>query len=101
MIIYDWKIKECLCYNDMYGKKDVVFAVLIEITATNTQTNYSNKHQVSFGIPYNDDDDYVAFEDLTSDIILEWVKTYMNVEEQQRLEKLAKSNIDIISVKSL
>jgi hypothetical protein len=101
MIKYNWKIKECHCYNEAYGKTDVIFAVIIELTATNSLTNYSNTREFTFGIPYSDNDNYIAFVDITSDMLITWVKTYMSEDEQNRLQTLTKSNIDIVSIKQI
>lgn len=100
MINHEWKVKSCQYYNQMYGHEGVVFSVIVEVIATNTETNQSNIISQTVGVSKESNSmDFLSIADITPDIALLWVKNSLSAKEVLRIEASAVGSIEMMSEK--
>jgi hypothetical protein len=72
---YTWKIKQLDCKPSLNGQSNVIYTAHWELTASN------ETHQATIvgihSIPYNDNGNYIPYEQVTESQVIEWIKDLM------------------------
>jgi hypothetical protein len=72
---YQWDIQSMACYPTYQSQTNVVFTVNTLITATSdTDPPARSLVGISTAVTHNPDDPFVAYEELTPDVVIAWVK---------------------------
>lgn len=97
-MIIEWKI-ENIVYKKVYeGLDNVVDTVKWKVTAIDG--NISKSTTGDIGIDYNPNTNFILFEDLTNEILLEWVwSIYDNFKEEK--EKLVTDQVNLELTKNI
>lgn len=83
---YTWKINAVDCYTSKEGLEKVAYNVHWSYFATDGEHNASMIGVQSVGEP--DPENFVAFEELTKEQVVEWITASMDVEQmQENLDK--------------
>ncbi len=99
MITYDWNCKTVDTYPTHSGETDVVYNVHWRVTAVSDQVDSEeNPYQTSaIGtqvLNTEDITDFIPFDQLTNDQVVQWVKDAMGEERVSSLESNLQSQID-------
>lgn len=81
MNTYTWKINAVDCYTSKDGLEKVAYNVHWTCTATDGQHTTSSIGVNSIGSP--NPDNFIPFDQLTEEQVVEWVKASMDVEQMQ------------------
>lgn len=107
MITYDWNCKTVDTYPTHSGETDVVYNVHWRVTAVSDQVDSDgNAYQTSAigtqDLNTEDITDFIPFDQLTNDQVVEWVKAAMGEEGVSSIESGIQSQIDnLITPKSV
>jgi hypothetical protein len=105
-ITYKWDCTTVEVNYEQEGESNVVYLIHWSLDGVSTETNEDgNFHTVSIAgskeIPLNPDTEFVAFEDLTNEILTNWTKEAFGEEEVAELYKSIEWQMDdIINPKS-
>ena len=105
-INYEWDCRTVEVNYEQEGESNVVYLIHWSIDGVSTEINEDgNPHTVSIAgskeIPLNSDTEFVAFEDLTNEMLTSWTKEAMGEEQVAELENSIKWQMDdIITPKS-
>jgi hypothetical protein len=75
---YDWEFSSLDCYKSHAGQTDVVFDVAWRLNAR--ESGYSASAGGSLGLTYTEGDPFVAFADLTEEIVQGWCEAGLDVD---------------------
>lgn len=95
MNTYTWKINAVDCYTSKDGLEKVAYNVHWSYFATDGEHTASMIGVQSIGEP--DPENFVAFEELTEEQVVEWISATMDVEKMQ--ENLDKQIADLVAPK--
>lgn len=93
MITYDWIAEQLEFYPEHDGLKNVVFSINWRCNAQDGEfsaTNYG-----SLGVEYSADAPFVAYKDLTSDLVVNWIKQTLGAEQVAKIESGLSDAIDL------
>ena len=107
MIIYDWNCETVDARPLEDGQKDVVYNVHWIVKGTSdvlvpdseelppgSPTFYQASAMGAQNITWNPEGTFIPFEDLTNDIVVEWTKSAMGVEQVTTIEASIESQIN-------
>jgi hypothetical protein len=96
---YVWTTQSMTCYPTYQAETDVVFVVNTIITATDdSDPPVSAVNGISTAIPYIAEDQFIAYADLTPEIVNGWVQTTLGAEAIANIQLgLDKQITDIIN----
>ena len=91
MITYDWNCRKVDARPLENEEVNVVYNIHWVVTGTSNQVNSSGVHYTSTCIgsqvvAYNPEEDFVAFTDLTNDIVTGWVRSALGEEKIASIE---------------
>lgn len=92
---YTWRINAVDCYTSKDGLEKVAYNVHWSYFATDGEHTASMIGVQSIGEP--DPENFVAFEELTEEQVVEWISAAMDVEKMQ--ENLDKQIADLVAPK--
>jgi hypothetical protein len=78
-----WTITGTKAYDNVEGRVNQIYA--ISYTITGEKNGVSGSMSDTCSVRYNPENEYVAYEDLTEDILRGWVLTIMNKETEERI----------------
>ena len=91
MVTYDWNCKTVDVHPQEEGQTDVVYNVHWTVTGVNG--DYSVTNIGTQIVPLNEGGDFIPFEDLTNEIVVEWTKEAMGEEQVASIEASIASQI--------
>ena len=99
MINYDWNCRTVDARPLEEGETDVVYNVHWRVTGTSDELNpegnaYSSGSIGTQIVTWNPEGAFIPFEDLTNDIVVEWTKSAMGVEQVTTIEASIESQIN-------
>ena len=89
MITYDWNCKTVDVYPQAEGETDVVYNV--HWTVIGTKEDFSATSIGTQIVAVDPETEFIPFEDLTNEIVVEWVKEAMG--EEQAIEYLIQKDV--------
>jgi hypothetical protein len=100
MITYEWNCKTVDCYVETEGESDVVYNVHWIVTGTSDELNpggnpYSATSIGTQVLNIDDITNFIPFEDLTNEIVVEWTKTTMGEEQVTSIEESLEDAINL------
>lgn len=91
---YSWKIKEII-KKDISGKKDVIFKVFWEKTGIDKKGNIGTAYGATLlNIDDLDYNEFVDYENLTEEIILDWILLTISETHDKRLNTRILNDIE-------
>jgi hypothetical protein len=78
-----WTITNTKAYDVVDGRQKQIYA--ISYTITGTKGGVTESMSDTCLVSYNPENEYVAYESLTEDILREWVLKTMNKEAEERI----------------
>ena len=105
-ITYEWDCRTVEVNYEQEGESNVVYLIHWSLDGVSTELNeeedpYTVSIAGSQEIPLNPDTEFIAFEDLTNEILTSWTKEAMGEEQVAELENSIKWQMDdIIAPKS-
>ena len=84
MATYNWNCKTVDVHPQEEGQTDVVYNVHWTVTGVNG--DYSVTNIGTQIVPLNEGGDFIPFEDLTNEIVVEWTKEAMGEEQVASIE---------------
>ena len=82
---YIWNTQEIEVYNNYEEQVDVVYKVNYSITKTDNNGNAETLFKVA-NINTSSLDNFIAYEDLTSEIVIDWIKADLETDGVTALE---------------
>lgn len=92
MITYDWNCKTVDVHPQEEGETDVVYNV--HWIVTGVDGDYSVTNIGTQIVPLSEGGDFIPFEDLTNEIVVEWTKEAMGEEQVTQIEASVASEIE-------
>lgn len=74
MINYEWEICAKPTAEDVNGFKNVILAVIWQYTGMDSQSNISYAYQSTTFFIFNNESNFIPFEDITDEIIISWIE---------------------------
>ena len=105
-ITYEWDCRTVEVNHEQEGESNVVYLINWSLDGVSTELNEEeNPYTVSIAgsqeIPLNPDTEFIAFEDLTNEILTSWTKEAMGEEQVAEFENSIQWQMDdIINPKS-
>lgn len=78
-----WTITEAKAYDNVDGRQKQIYA--ISYTISGEKNGVSGSMSDTCLITYNPENEYIAYENLTEDILRSWVLKTMNREAEERI----------------
>jgi hypothetical protein len=103
MINYEWTCESLNCYAEKDGKKNVAYGVNFKVVGTSDNfkedgTPYSMERMDSFDLPdIKEGDVFLEFEDLTSDDVINWVKSGIGESGVEHIKANIAESLEILS----
>lgn len=99
MITYNWNCKTVDVYLQSQGETNVVYNVHWIVTGVSEELDVNEKPYLATSIGtqkvlIDPDTDFIAFEDLTNEIVVEWTKNAIGEEQLQKIEEDIAYKID-------
>jgi len=99
-VTYDWNCKTVDVHPQEEGQTDVVYNVHWNVTGV--EGEYSVTNIGTQTVPLSEGGDFIPFEDLTNEIVVEWTKEAMGEENVVNIETSIANQIqDLISPTSV
>jgi hypothetical protein len=94
-VTYAWEIDKLECYPEYEGESDVVFNVYWKYRGTETSNgiSYSSKLVGRQYVTVDPTQEFVPFENLTLQIVSEWVELQMGEFQMQSMQTMIANNI--------
>lgn len=91
-VTYNWVIEQMDCYPELDGKKDVVFTIYWRLNAVDG--DYAGTVYGSVGVTLDPDAPFVAYQDLTEDQVVGWVKSALGDDQVKSYEDNVSGQIE-------
>ena len=78
-----WTITNMKAYDNVDGRQKQVYEV--SYTITGSKNGVTDSMSDTIKVNYNGEDEWVAYEDLTEDVLRSWVLKLMNKEAEERI----------------
>jgi hypothetical protein len=98
-VTYEWNCKTVDVHPTEGSETDVVYNVHWIITGVSDELDpegnaYQSTNIGTQVVPLDPESEFVPFEDLTNEIVVEWTKNAMGEEQVKAMESLAKESIN-------
>ena len=98
-VTYEWNCKTVDVHPTKCSETDVVYNVHWIITGVSDELDpegnaYQSTNIGTQVVPLDPESEFVPFEDLTNEIVVEWTKNAMGEEQVKAMESLAKESIN-------
>ncbi len=95
MINYEWQICGKPTADEVKGCENVILAVIWQYIGTDSETSISYPYQSTTFFVFNDESNFIPFEEITDEIIISWIeaKTDMDAVRIEIEEKIQEKTI--------
>lgn len=100
MTNYTWKIDSVMAHEEMFGEKDVIFAINFRIIASDESGSF-NVISSTTGVAYDESSVYTPYNTITEEQLLEWVFKCLSEHSRAELEQKAGTRTPNIITRSL
>jgi hypothetical protein len=78
-----WTITDTKAHDNVDGRQKQIYA--ISYTISGEKNGVTGTMSDTCQVSYNPDNEYIAYEDITEDILREWVLSIMHKESEERI----------------
>jgi hypothetical protein len=100
MTNYIWKIDSIMSHEEMFGERDVIFAINFKIIASD-DSGVFNVISATTGVTYDAESSYTPYSLITEECLLEWVFDSLSEEAKSELQQRAGSRIPNVVTRTL